>query len=81
MSGYPGGHNDRYDDGYGHQGDGHANADAYYQDDQYYDNGYDARGASGAQGAHGGEGFYDESYVQLSLSLPFQVFNPLLTPL
>ncbi|KAG6004335.1 hypothetical protein E4U21_001148 [Claviceps maximensis] len=61
MSGYQGGHNDRYDDGYGHQGDGHANADSYYQDDQYYDNGYDARGASGPQGAHGGEGFYDES--------------------
>ncbi|KAG5951426.1 hypothetical protein E4U53_003131 [Claviceps sorghi] len=61
MSGYPGGHNDRYDDGYGHQGDGHHNGDSYYQDDQYYDNGYDARGASGAQGAHGGEGFYDES--------------------
>lgn len=72
MSGYPGGHNDRYDDGYGHQGDGHPNADSYYQDDQYYDSGYDARGAQGAQG---GEGFYDESYVQAfnktSLLLPF----------
>ncbi|QPG93883.1 hypothetical protein C2857_003311 [Epichloe festucae Fl1] len=61
MSGYPGGQNDRYDDGYGHQGESHANADSYYQDDQYYDNGYDARGAPAAQGAHGGEGYYDES--------------------
>jgi 1,3-beta-glucan synthase len=70
MSGYPGGRNDHYDDGYGQQGGGggHAgnghqqnNADSYYQDDQYYDNnqGYDNRGQQQQQ--QGGDGYYDES--------------------
>ncbi|KIE01535.1 beta-1,3-glucan synthase catalytic subunit, partial [Metarhizium majus ARSEF 297] len=59
MSGYPGGHNDHYDDGYGHHGgNAQGNADSYYQDDQYYDNGYDARGGHGGQN---GDGYYDES--------------------
>ncbi|KAH0599308.1 hypothetical protein MHUMG1_03425 [Metarhizium humberi] len=59
MSGYPGGHNDHYDDGYGHHGGNpQGNADSYYQDDQYYDNGYDARGGHGGQN---GDGYYDES--------------------
>ncbi|OAA49501.1 beta-1,3-glucan synthase catalytic subunit [Metarhizium rileyi] len=59
MSGYPGGHNDQYDEGYGHHGSNtQGNADSYYQDDQYYDNGYDARGGHGGQG---GDGYYDES--------------------
>ncbi|KZZ93396.1 beta-1,3-glucan synthase catalytic subunit [Moelleriella libera RCEF 2490] len=62
MSTYPaGGHNDHYNDGYGHHPDTQGNADSYYQDDQYYDNGYDARGGHGAQAAQGGEGYYDES--------------------
>lgn len=62
MSGYQaGGHNDHYNDGYGHHPDTQGNADSYYQDDQYYDNGYDARGGHGAQAAQGGEGYYDES--------------------
>lgn len=65
MSGYPGGgHHDQYDDGYGHpqgqpQGQGNAHGgqtDSYYQDDQYYDNGYDARGQHGNN-----DGYYDES--------------------
>lgn len=60
MSGYPGGHNDHYEDGYGHQGGNpHGNADSYYQDDQYYDNGYDARG--GGHAGPAGDGYYDES--------------------
>lgn len=73
MSGYPGGHQDHYDDGYGHQSQQvhqGGNTDSYYQDDQYYDNGYDARGghaaqgaAQGAAGGHAGEGYYDESLV------------------
>jgi hypothetical protein len=58
MSGYQG-HNDHYDDGYGHH---QGNTDSYYQDEhnqQYYDsNGYDAHG-----NYQGGEGYYDESYV------------------
>ncbi|KAK3942084.1 putative beta-glucan synthase [Diplogelasinospora grovesii] len=58
MSGYQqqgqGGHHD-YDDGYGHPQGG--NTDSYYNDDQqYYDNGYDAHGNQ-----HQGEGYYDES--------------------
>lgn len=60
MSGYPGGQQDHYDDGYGHQA---GNADSYYQDDQYYDNGYDARSGQGGQGAQPGDGYYDESLV------------------
>ena len=59
MAGYPaGGHHDQYDDGYAHPAQGQAqggNTDSYYQDDQYYDNGYDARGH--AQN----DGYYDES--------------------
>jgi 1,3-beta-glucan synthase len=54
MSGYPGGPG-QYDDGYGHggqQGAGAGQTDSYYQDDQYYDRGYDARG---------NDGYYDES--------------------
>ncbi|KAL2259500.1 hypothetical protein VTK26DRAFT_6802 [Humicola hyalothermophila] len=47
------GHHD-YDDGYGHP---QGNADSYYQDDQYYDNGYNDRGRGGQQG----DGYYDES--------------------
>ncbi|KHO01134.1 beta-1,3-glucan synthase catalytic subunit [Metarhizium album ARSEF 1941] len=59
MSGYPGGHNDHYDEAYGHHGSNtQGNADSYYQDDQYYDNGYDARGGHGGQN---GDGYYDES--------------------
>ncbi|KAL2210638.1 hypothetical protein CC79DRAFT_525327 [Sarocladium strictum] len=72
MSGYPAGggggrndHHDQYDDGYGQQG-GQA---GYYQDDQYYDNGYDNRGQAGydnrGQAGHdnrgGNDGYYDES--------------------
>ena len=55
-----------YDDGYGHQPGN--NRDSYYQDDQqqYYDNGYDAQGAHGQQG---GDGYYDESYVFLGLTI------------
>ncbi|KOS23377.1 hypothetical protein ESCO_006559 [Escovopsis weberi] len=69
MSGYPGGHHDAYDDGYGQQGGGGqhggggqpgGHTDSYYQDDQYYDNGYDARGGHAA-GGQGGDGYYDES--------------------
>jgi 1,3-beta-glucan synthase len=62
MSGYPGGHNDHYDDGYGQQRGGHGGqqqqaGEGYYQDDQYYDNnGYDDR-----RGGQGGDGYYDES--------------------
>ncbi|XP_044717612.1 1,3-beta-glucan synthase component domain-containing protein [Hirsutella rhossiliensis] len=60
MSGYPGGHHDHYDDGYGQQAGG--NTESYYQDDQYYDNGgYDARGGHGAQAGNAGDGYYDES--------------------
>ncbi|ODA77109.1 hypothetical protein RJ55_07627 [Drechmeria coniospora] len=71
MSGYPGGgQNDHYDDGYGHGGQNvhnEANPDPYYQDDQYYDNGYDARGGHGGQvgnpghSGQAGDGYYDES--------------------
>lgn len=59
MSGYPGGHHDHYDDGYGHQG---RNTGSYYQDDQYYDNGgYDARAGQVGQTGNAGDGYYDES--------------------
>jgi|JRER01.1.fsa_nt_gi 1,3-beta-glucan synthase len=54
MSGYTGGHHDQYDNGYGHPANG---GDTYYQDDQYYDGGYDTQGTHGANG----DGYYDES--------------------
>ncbi len=63
MSGYQG-HNDHYDDGYGHH---QGNADSYYQDDQsqgYYDNGY-AEHQHGHQ-PQGADGYYDESYAKSS---------------
>lgn len=62
MSGYPGGsQRERYEDGYGHNG---GNTDSYYQDDQYYDNGYDARGGQGGPASgQAGDGYYDESWV------------------
>ncbi|KAG9251681.1 1,3-beta-glucan synthase component-domain-containing protein [Emericellopsis atlantica] len=64
MSGYPGGGagGGHYDDGYGQptQQGGHGNPDSYYQDDQYYDQGYDNRGGTG-QAAGGHDGYYDES--------------------
>lgn len=59
MSGYPaggGGSRQDYDDGYAHPHQS-GNADSYYQDDQYYDNGYDAHGQPGDNG------YYDESCV------------------
>jgi 1,3-beta-glucan synthase len=64
MSGYPGGgHQDPYDDGYGHGGQqqgGHGGAagDSYYQDDQYYDN---HGGANNGYDRGQGDGYYDES--------------------
>ncbi|KAH6989456.1 1,3-beta-glucan synthase component-domain-containing protein [Ilyonectria sp. MPI-CAGE-AT-0026] len=87
MSGYPGGgRNDQYDDGYGqHQGNAHAqggNTDSYYQDDQYYDQGYDNRGQPQGQGQgqpqqqgqHGNnDGYYDESgYYNADANNPYQ---------
>ncbi|KAH7327828.1 glycosyltransferase family 48 protein [Stachybotrys elegans] len=74
MSGYPAGHNDQYDDGYGQRGGNQNNGGEYYQDDQYYDNqhqqgnrGYDGRG--GQQG----DGYYDESgYYNADANNPYQ---------
>ncbi|KAI1847714.1 hypothetical protein JX265_009143 [Neoarthrinium moseri] len=65
MAGYPGGgHNDHYDDGYGHPD--HPNTDSYYQDEhnqQYYDqDGYAAN-----------DGYYDESgYYNADSNNPYQ---------
>ena len=56
MSGHPQGH---YDDGYVHQGQ-----DAYYQDEHgqaYYDQ------QDYQHNQHGGDGYYDESYVKLTM--------------
>jgi len=62
MSGYPGGGQNHYDDGYGHhqqQQQQPAGNDQYYQDDQYYDqNGYDDRHD---RRGHQNDGYYDES--------------------
>jgi hypothetical protein len=59
MSGYPAGHHDQYDQ--------NNQTDSYYQDDQYYDNNYDAHGGHG--GHQGGDGYYDESYDLLNATL------------
>lgn len=56
MSGYPAGHHDQYDQ--------NNQTDSYYQDDQYYDQNYDAHGGQGGQ--QGGDGYYDESYDLLN---------------
>lgn len=77
MSGYPGGGQQGYDDGYGQRGQGggqNAGADPYYQDnDQYYydnsnngnsngnGNGNNSNGYEARGGQH--DGYYDESYV------------------
>ena len=58
MSGYPGGGGGEYEhheEGYGHPEHQGGHTDSYYQDDQYYDQNYDAHGG------HGGDGYYDES--------------------
>ncbi|KAF4974081.1 hypothetical protein FZEAL_8982 [Fusarium zealandicum] len=83
MSGYPGGggggHHDQYDDGYaqpqqqgGHHGDQQGgNTDSYYQDDQYYDNGYDNRPGYDNRGQN--DGYYDESgYYNADANNPYQ---------
>ncbi|CAI6095424.1 hypothetical protein V2G26_015139 [Clonostachys chloroleuca] len=66
MSGYPGGGagggGNHYDDGYGHNNNQGAAGDGYYQNDQYYDQGYDDRQGGGqGQGQGGHDGYYDES--------------------
>lgn len=60
MSGHPAGGRHAYDDGYSHPPN---QQDQYYQDDdRYYDsNGYD-------HGHPTGDGYYDESYVQVQLA-------------
>lgn len=61
MSGYPaggGGSRQDYDDGYAHPHQS-GNADSYYQDDQYYDNGYDAHGQPGDNGYYDESGYYN----------------------
>ncbi|KAL2890464.1 1 3-beta-glucan synthase component FKS1 [Ceratocystis lukuohia] len=65
MSAYPGGGNGHqgYDDGYngqGHaQGQGNGGQDQYYQDDQYYDNGYDQNQRGGNDGYYDNSGYYN----------------------
>ncbi|KKA27206.1 hypothetical protein TD95_002108 [Thielaviopsis punctulata] len=66
MSAYPGGGgggHQGYDDGYnqgGHaQGHAQGGQDQYYQDDQYYDNGYDQNQRGGNDGYYDNSGYYN----------------------